>query len=359
MARKIGVQEIEDIALGAAVLGTGGGGDPHIGKLMAIEAIRKHGKVTLLPPSQLKDGDLVIPTAMMGAPTVLLEKIPSGLEIAKVYKRLEARLGRTAAATMPTEAGGLNSTIPFTLAASLGVPVVDADGMGRAFPEVQMETFSLFGVKATPMTMSDEKGNEVTIDAVSALFAERISRAVTVVMGGSAIVAVYSMTGAQVKRSAVRGTVSLAQRIGALIRECRKKGRSAVEAVVSEASAKVLFKGKIIDVERRTVAGFAKGRAAFDGLDEYRGRKMVIHFQNENLIAEVGGRVVASVPDLITVLDFDTGIPITTEGLRYGYRVVVVGIPCSDKWRTPKGLEVAGPKYFGYDIPYVPVESRR
>ena len=37
--RKIGIPEIEDIATGAALLGAGGGGDPYVGKLVAIGAV--------------------------------------------------------------------------------------------------------------------------------------------------------------------------------------------------------------------------------------------------------------------------------------------------------------------------------
>jgi DUF917 family protein len=70
------------------------------------------------------------------------------------------------------------------------------------------------------------------------------------------------------------------------------------------------------------------------------------------------GEVVVSVPDLITLLDAETGEPITTEAMRYGLRAVVVGIPCAAPWRTPEGLELVGPKYFGYNIEYVPVEER-
>ncbi len=75
-------------------------------------------------------------------------------------------------------------------------------------------------------------------------------------------------------------------------------------------------------------------------------------------MAKLDGEIVVSVPDLITTLDSDTGEPVTTEGLRYGFRVVVLGIPCCDKWRTPAGLAIVGPRYFGYDIDYRPVESR-
>lgn len=73
-------------------------------------------------------------------------------------------------------------------------------------------------------------------------------------------------------------------------------------------------------------------------------------FQNENLAARIDGKVVASVPDLIVVLDLETIKPVTTGRHRYGYRVAVVRIPCDSKWRTLEALEVVGPRYFGYDI---------
>ena len=64
----------------------------------------------------------------------------------------------------------------------------------------------------------------------------------------------------------------------------------------------------------------------------------------------------ASTPDLICVLDAETGEPVTTESMRYGFRVAVLGVPCHPRWRTPGGLGLVGPRYFGYDLDYVPVE---
>ena len=49
--------DIEHIAVGAAVLGTGGGGDPFIGKMMALGAIDKHGPVKVINIDELKDDD--------------------------------------------------------------------------------------------------------------------------------------------------------------------------------------------------------------------------------------------------------------------------------------------------------------
>ena len=84
--RKIGIREIEDIAMGAALLGAGGGGDPYVGKLMAVGAVKECGEVTLLNPDEVPDDALVIPIAMMGAPTVLAEKAVGGKEYQTLYE---------------------------------------------------------------------------------------------------------------------------------------------------------------------------------------------------------------------------------------------------------------------------------
>ena len=134
------LEALDEIALGATVLGTGGGGDPTLGKLMAQQAVARHGPIQLLPLDEVPDEEWIIPTAMMGAPTVLVEKIPSGTEVLDAFRMLERRLHCRAVATLSIEAGGVNSMIPMVVAASLGLPIVDADGMGRAFPEIQMVT---------------------------------------------------------------------------------------------------------------------------------------------------------------------------------------------------------------------------
>ncbi|KHF31449.1 hypothetical protein CM49_06343 [Paenibacillus sp. P1XP2] len=84
---------------------------------------------------------------------------------------------------------------------------------------------------------------------------------------------------------------------------------------------------------------------------------MKVHFQNENLVAERNGQVAAMTPDLICLVDYETLLPVTTESLKYGKRVRVIGLPAHEKWRTEKGIETAGPRYFGYDYDYVPIEE--
>ncbi len=351
-------ENVEDIALGAAVLGTGGGGDPYIGKLMGIQAIREFGPVELVSLDEIDDDDLIVPTAMMGAPTVIVEKLPKGDEIIKSFHALESYMGQEITATMSAEAGGLNSVTPLTVAARLHIPLVDCDGMGRAFPELQMVTATLYGVSSTPFAIGDEKGNSAILNTINNRWTETFSRSITVDMGCTALIACYATTGKELKEWAVPNTMTLVEDIGRTIREARKSKVNVVEAVREAVGGFRVFKGKIVDVIRRTEKGFARGEATIEGVDDYDSQTLKLHFQNENLAAMVDGEMMVSVPDLITVLETETGEPITTETLRYGFRVTVLGIPCNEKWRTPEGLELVGPRYFGYDIDWVPVEER-
>jgi DUF917 family protein len=356
--RLVGEAEIDDLAVGAAVLGTGGGGDPYIGTLLAKEAIRAHGPVTVVDVDEVADDALVVPAAMMGAPTVMVEKMPAGDEILEAVHALGEVLGRRLTHTVSIEAGGLNSTMPFVVAASLGVPLVDADGMGRAFPEIQMCMPTMYGIAATPMAIADEKGNRVVIETIDNRWTERFARSITVDMGCSALIALYSMSGAQVKRAMVPGTIGLCEALGRAIRETRAAHGDAIAAIVERLNGFRLFRGKIADVQRRTEAGFARGEARVEGTEDDAGSSLSLRFQNEHLVALRDDEIVASVPDLIMVLASETGEPITTEEMRYGFRVTVIAAPCDERWRSPAGLELVGPRYFGYDVEYVPIEER-
>lgn len=346
--REIGLEHLAAIARGAAVLGTGGGGDPYIGRLMARAALREHGPVELVPLREVPDEAMVLPVAGMGAPTVMVEKPPAIEEISAAVEAICGYLGRRPTHIACAEVGGVNSLIPVAAAARLGLPLIDADGMGRAFPELQMFIPAMYGVAASPMAMADDKGNRSVIDTVSNHWTERLARAATVEMGGSATTVLYAMDGAKAREAMVPATLSLSAELGELVAEHRATG-DAPQAVAARLGGRVLFAGKVLDVERRTVGGFARGVARLSGNGELR-----LSFQNEHLLAELDGVPVASTPDLICVLDTQTGEPITTEGLRYGQRVTVLAAPCDPRWRTPEGLALAGPRYFGYDLDPVP-----
>ncbi len=358
MRRMIDVQNIEDIALGAAVLGTGGGGDPYIGKLMAAESIRQNGPVELVTVDEMGDDDLSVAIAMMGAPTVMVEKMPGGNEATSAFEAVQSFLGKPIKFIYSIEAGGINSTIPIALAAKMRLPLVDLDGMGRAFPEIQMVTQSLFGITAHPFTMADEKGNSIVLSTIDNRWMETFARSIAVNMGATTIIGAYPATGKQQKEAAVHGTMSFAEQIGRTIREARANHVDVIQALKDVTKGYVIFHGKLTDVQRKTVAGFARGEAILEGIAEDAGSIMKIQFQNENLMAEKDGTIIASVPDLITMVEEDTGEPLTTEQLRYGFRVMVLAMPAHYHWRTEKALAVVGPRYFGYDIDYSPIDER-
>jgi len=358
LSRKLSEQDLEDLSRGAALLGSGGGGDPYIGRLMVREVLRSGAEVTLWDLEEVPEDAFVVPTAMMGAPTVMIEKLPAGFEGTLALQALEEYLGRKASATMPIECGGINSTMPLVVGARAGIPVIDADGMGRAFPELQMETFHVYGVPGTPMAIANEHGDVAILRTHDNKQMEWFARGITIRMGGSALIAEYSMDGATVRRASIPGTLSLGIGLGRAIREARERHQDVIAHLEGAlrptvyGAPHVIFEGKVEDVFRRTTEGFARGSARIRGFS--RERVLNIEFQNEHLIATVEGEVLAVVPDLICILDLETGEPITTEGMRYGQRVRVITITPPEIMRTPEALAVFGPRAFGIDHDYRP-----
>ena len=257
--RKIGIQEIEDIALGAALLGAGGGGDPYIGKLTAIGAVKECGEVELISADEVPDGAFIMPAASMGAPTILAEKGVGASEFAKLFDMVSRYFGKPVYATMPMEAGGVNSMLPIAAAARLGIPMVDADGMGRAFPELQMVTFTIGGASATPMAFIDEKGNSGILDTITNKWTEDIARAATMTMGGTLTIALFCMDADTCKKYGVHGIVTRSEELGRAIRTAKEgaaaAGLAPEEYFLQFTGGHKLFKGKIVDVLRETRGG--------------------------------------------------------------------------------------------------------
>jgi uncharacterized protein len=341
------------LARGCAILGAGGGGDPYLGLLQALQATEDFGPVPLVDLDELPDDSMIMPCGGIGAPTVSIEKIENGDEGARLREHLEHMTGRHVAALMSAEIGGSNGLLPISWAARMGLPVVDADGMGRAFPEVPQVTMHLAGISPSPAIMTDERGNLVVFRTISGHWMERLERAAAVEFGGLACSTEYTLTVAEARTATVRNSVSLAIRIG----ETLTAAASPVAALIAELGAFRLVTGKISDVERRTTKGFVRGSVVIDGLGDDAGRMIRLELQNENLVALERGEVLASVPDLISVLDSETADAIVTERVRYGQRVTVIAFGCDPIWRSEAGLAAAGPRAFGYDFDYLPVEE--
>lgn len=336
---------------GAAFLGTGGGGDPYIGGLMLKKAIERRGPVEVIRSIKGSNAHIV-GSAMMGAPIVMIEKVPSGDEAHKALKMYSELTGRKVEYITPLEIGGVNSTIPLIVASTLGLPVLDGDGMGRAFPELQMTTFYFYGVDPSPVVVLDERGNVSVVEGIDGVWAEKIARVITLRYGGAAYISLYGTTLDMYNKTAVLNTLSLALNIGELLNQ------SKFNEVLDYLKARILFKGKVVDVIRRIEKGFSRGFVIIEGMEEYSNRSLKIDFQNEFLVATLKNNVLVTVPDLITVLDVFTFKPITTDRIKYGQKVLVVGIPAHERLRTKEALKYIGPRAFGYSIDYNPIEKR-
>jgi uncharacterized protein len=350
--------DIERLAIGAGILGTGGGGSPYLGTLQALALLDAGNQVTLVPMSSVPDDALVVSVGGMGAPTIGIERIVQGEEMANAVRALERRIGRRFTHLIAAEIGGGNAISPLIVGAQLGLPVIDGDGMGRAFPELQMDTYMIAGIPPTPAALASYEGHEVIFaDIADAQTVERYARVTTIAMGGSAGLAMPVMTGAEVRGAAIAGTASLAIAIGDAVLRARREKTDPVAAALTVSGGACLFRGKATDVARRNEGGFARGVLRIDGSGDDAGRTLTIDIQNEYLIARDGeGRVLAVVPDLVCLVDEDTGEPIGTEAIRYGLRVAVLGIPAPVELKTPEALAVVGPAAFGYhDVTFTPM----
>ena len=351
-------EHLEALSVGAGILGTGGGGSPYLNKIFVAELLKNGLEVPVVRVSDLPNDAVVASSGGVGAPTVGIERLKEGNELFRALRALEQYTGKQATHMIAAEIGGGNSLAPIIVAIQAGLPVVDGDAMGRAFPELQMDTFSIYGVPPTPNAISDIRGHIAVFDHVDdARDLERYVRTVTVQMGGGTGAAGPLISGADIKRTAIPGTLTFAVKLGEAVLDARARHMSAVQSVLEVSGGALLFNGKITDVDRRFIAGFARGRLKLDGTGEDVGRSFGIDFQNENLIAtDETGEVLCSVPDLICIVDSETAEPVSTELLRYGLRVSVLGIPAPRLIATPAAIQVVGPAAFGYDdVTYRPM----
>ena len=351
--RKVELDEISALATGAWILGAGGGGNPYHSFLNLRELYREGKRVELMDPMELADDDWVAVVSSMGAPLVGEERLQDPAVAAKPVRMMEAYLGVSFRGIMSVEIGGSNALQPFLAAAVLGLPVIDADAMGRAFPEAQMTSFAIGGLKPFPLTLADVRDNEVIVArAASWKWMERLSRKACVEVGSTAATCKAPRTGKEVKEWGILHTTTKAIRLGRVIREARRLKNDPIRALLEAEGGKSLFRGKVKDVKRRTTEGFLRGFAEIEGLDSDRGHVFRLEFQNEFAVGALDSEVRATVPEILTVLDSLSGEAVGTETLRYGQRVTVAVLPAPPLLTTEKGLEFVGPRAFGYDLEF-------
>jgi DUF917 family protein len=351
--RELALEDIEALAVGAWILGTGGGGSPYLGLLNMRRLYAQGHRVELLSPLNLADEDWVAVVSNMGAPLIGQERLADSRNIARAVEIQQELLGKQFRAVMSLEIGGGNAIQPLMAAAHLGLPVVDADTMGRAYPEAQMTSVAVGDLRPYPCVLYDPRGIEVAVRKVpSWKWMERVSRKICVELGSIASTCKAPRTGREVREWGILFSVTQAIAIGRRVHAAQRRHEDPIAAILDEARGKLLFRGKVVDLARRTTEGFLRGRAVIDGLDEDRGSRLEIAFQNEWVVAWRDGAPFAMSPDLICVLDTVSGEAFGTETIGYGRRVSVIALPAPPVFLTPKGLEHVGPRAFGYDLDY-------
>jgi len=324
-----------DLVDGAAIFSAGGGGDPEVGHNIVDRLMEKGLVAQMVDPSEVPDDAFVINFACVGATTSVAYRGEAAL---KTFRALEEYLGKRAFAAIPVELGGFNTLAAVDVAARRGIPVVDADGAGRAVPEVHLKVYTIDDIPLAPMAVADvEAQNMVLVEATrDSRSAERIARALATEWDQTAYTARRVLTGRQVKTSPVLNTLSKSMRIGMLLR----KAVDPVKAVLKETGGFELFEGKVETVERETKAGFTWTALTLDGIHESRRQRLELKAKNEVLVAYRNGKLVAIAPDIITPVHPETGKCVTAERIKKGDRLAVLGLPAPEKWRTSKGLEL-------------------
>jgi DUF917 family protein len=368
MGRQLNKIDITDLCVGATVLGTGGGGSPELG-LFILNRILEMGKeIRLISAEEVPDDAIVIHPAMVGsiAPSesgkaeveeycarILSEEGPllSGLRV------LEDILSRRIYATVPVELGGYNTPVAAILAALAGLPFVDGDTIGRAKPELMMQTYTIHNVPITPMVLTDMRGNSVLVRrAASFKDAEKIARALAVVGGGITAVR-CPVKGDVLKRTIIPGGVTKAIDIGKALREAEADHRDPVQAVIQASGGTEFFRGEVDQFKWEDRDGFLWGTITVQGKSRYKEHELKVWLKNENLLSWLDGKPYVLTPDLICILDPTTGKPITNSDMKEGRKIVVFGIPADPFWCTQEAIDLVSPKHFDFDIPYTPMEK--
>jgi hypothetical protein len=350
----------------------GGGGDPVSGLKMLEEDLNAGRELAWIDIGDLSDEDMTACAWGMGsiAPRdpqetgrTLAHLGISGpryeRNLAMAIQELERYCGAKIRLVIPMEPGGRNTPNPLSSGSRLGIPLADGDYTGRAIPEIIQVVPCIAGCKPWPATSVDPWGNVVIIrESASLPMSERIGKHLAMAAFGTVGMAGFLMPVREARRHLVPGTASRSLRLGRAIRQARESGRDPVEAAREASGGWVLFRGEITGHEWEDREGYMFGDNVLNGEGAFTGHRMKVWFKNENHLTWIDENPYVTSPDLITLIHRDTGEPVTNTAASVGMNVAVLGMKAPDVLRTPEALSVLAPSFFGFSIPYQPIETR-
>ncbi|MEM1994838.1 MAG: DUF917 domain-containing protein [Nitrososphaerales archaeon] len=377
MSRKLSREEIEALILGASIYSTGGGGSVQDG-MNILEQISNEGlQATLISLQELKDDALVFnPAEVGGGVRKELEKrfeqrygtkIPLKWErwpvekwIPQAVKELQKHLGRRPDAYIATELGPGALLRPLYQAAKEDLPVVDGDPVGRSVPEMTMSLFNLNGFQPALSVATSHFGDVIVIKRASDYKRlEDILRSFAEYSGGGVGFA-KALQGREVKKALLPESYTRCIKLGLAIKEATRNNKDLIKTILDITGGYLLFRGRLLKLDLKPAFGHLIGAAYMEGIEEYRGKKFKLWFKNENHAAWRNGRICALSPDIITVLDEETGTGIYNFDwvkISKERKLAAIGIPAPEVWRTKEGLKILGPRAVGVDADYKPIES--
>ncbi|NPA91657.1 MAG: DUF917 domain-containing protein [Chloroflexi bacterium] len=365
------MQDCEDFIHGCLFMGTGGGGGVEWGMGMFKAALEEGLSLEWVDVDDIPDDVWTVTPYGMGSIAPMSPETQAEIErlglvekygdraMEQAVRELEAYLGKPIGCLVPAELGAGNTPAPLVTGARLGVPVVDGDYAGRAIPDEMQGTPYLYGKNSWPFASVDKWGNVAIVKyTVNPHMLERIGKMLAVAAYGTTMIAATPLPAPEMKDILVRGTLTKCLRIGRAIREAREAGRDPVDAALEVTGGWRLFEGVVTAKEWEDRDGYMFGTTHIRGTGAYEGQTLDIWFKNENHVSWLNGEPWVCSPDLITLVYKDSGVGITNTDLKAGDEVVVVGMKGLEGFRTEFGLnEAAGPRYFGFDIDYVPIEE--
>jgi DUF917 family protein len=346
VSRELLVDDLRDLVEGLLLLGSGGGGDP---RLLASATARQLEKspVRWITLDELEPDDLVIPVGYIGSTSVLREKLPSGTELAEAVAAVARWTGQAPAALMTTEMAGLNGLSPIATASLVGLPLLDADCTGRAFPRLDHSSLAASGRPLAPCAVTEPGGQTVVLDGVTPSEVETLLRMIISKTSGWGALALAPQRAGDLAETAIHGTADRALRLGKAFRAVPSDSSP---ARLAEAIAGTLFgSGRVVDLVTSPRAGHFD-LTTVSIRDDLTGAVIRIEAENEFVIALVDGTTVMTAPDIISVIAVPGASVLAVDDVRVGMEVAVIGLDAPAWWTaTPERLASVSPPAFGFD----------
>lgn len=307
--------------------------------------LERTGPVALRRAETVDPDTPCVSVCVIGSGSALADLPPSGDEFSAAVRHLERLQGVRFGAVYPLAAATVSALVPVVAAAQLGVPLLDADGMGRTYALIHHTAMQLAGVSPTPLAAHGPTGESVLIDTPAGPRADRLLRGNVDVMGGWAALAAYSTTAGVLRRAGLSGTVSRLINVGRVLMT-RSHPDQLFHRLAAITGCRLVGRGRIVELEHlsRPTDWTIPAHPSSLVIEESGGssRQLRIELRSEIVAVFADGVLVAGAPDLLCLLDRSRKVLATLDSLQPGDLVDVLATPADPVWYSAPGLAMVG-----------------